>query len=410
MMRGIGARADRMLTSFTDRESMERSIRWVMGLILALLLLGLVMVYSARAVKADRLDGFHARPLFYHALKVGLGLLGMLAVIRFDYRALCRHYAKLWLGVVLLLVSVLLFGAQINGSRRWFLLFGNMFQPSEFAKPVMVIVTAALLVRAGDAVDTLRRGFLPPLAAASVIAGLILMEPDFGTAMITAFLAVLIMSIGGVKIRNFVLLGLVAAPLVCGFAYTRFAHVEARVERFIQRPVGGQVDLSLMAIGSGGVLGTGLGESRCKLGFIPECDSDFIFAVIGEELGLLGTTAVLLLYGLLLYHGLRVLMGIRNRFGFNVAAGMLLLVAVQAVVNVAVVLGVAPTKGLPLPFVSSGGSSLLALCLGMGLFLNIASKPDLPSVPVQDSWHTWLVSRFSADPSLRLQAGGNHDP
>ena len=410
MTRGLDGYAERVLTPFTDRESMERSVRWVMGSILTLLLLGLVMVYSARAIRSDRLMGFHARPLLFHAVKVGLGLLGMLAVMRFDYRVLCRHYAKLWVGAVLLLASVLFFGAQINGSRRWFLFFGNMIQPSEFAKPIVVIVTAALVVRAGDALRSFRKGFFPPLAAMAVVAGLILLEPDFGTSMITAFLVVLLLVIGGVRIRHFLLLGIVAAPLVCGFAYRHFAHVEDRVERFIQRPVGGQVDLSLVAIGSGGVFGAGLGESRCKLGFIPECDSDFIFAIIGEELGLLGTTAVLLLYCLLIYHGLRVLMGIRNRFGFYVAAGMLLLVVTQAVVNVAVVLGVAPTKGLPLPFISSGGSSLLALCLGMGLFLNIASKPDLPSVPVQDSWHTRWTSMFSMHPVLRLQAGGNHDP
>lgn len=394
MTETITRRADRSLTTFTDRESMERSARWVMGLILALLLVGLVMVYSARGVKADRMAGFHARPLLLHAFKVALGLMGMLAMMRFDYRALCRHYAKIGLGIVFLLGAVLLIGAQINGSRRWFLFFGNMIQPSEFAKPALLIVVAALVVRAGGAIESFRRGFLPPFAVAGLVSLLILMEPDFGTAMITAFLAVLLLVIGGAKIRHFILLGLLAAPLVCVFAYNHFGHVEDRVDRFLRRPAGGQVDFSLMAFGSGGILGRGLGESRCKLDFIAECDSDFIFAIIGEELGLLGTTAVVLLFGLLLYHGLRILLGIHNRFGFCVAAGMLLLVTVQAVVNMAVVMGMAPTKGLPLPFVSSGGSSMVALCMAMGLFLNVARKPDLPSVPIQDLWHARMVSWF----------------
>jgi cell division protein FtsW len=151
-----------------------------------------------------------------------------------------------------------------------------------------------------------------------------------------------------------------------------------------------------------------LGGSQCKLSFIPECESDFIFSIIGEEMGFVGTTLVIFLFAALIFHGTRIVRGIRNRFGFQMATGVLLLIAAQALVNIAVVVGMAPTKGLPLPFISSGGSSLIALMLGTGLFLNIARNPDLPSEIIRDELCEPLFQRVSL-PNLLVSEGGNDD-
>ena len=371
MMQAITGPFEKMIESFTARDRMERSTRWVLGIVIALLMLGLIMVYSTMAVKAARFGGSPLDPLFNHAVKVALGLAAMLLMMRFDYRHLCRHYIKIWIAMVLTLTAVLLFGAELNGARRWFLFMGVMVQPSEFAKPALIVVMACLMIKAGGEIQTFFRGFLIPLTAASVVSFLILIEPDFGTSVIVGCLAVTLLVIGGVRIGHFLLVSVVLAPLIFGFASSSFGHILARILGFFNRPKGGQVDFSLTAIGSGGVLGQGLGASQWKLNYLPECESDFIFSIIGEELGFLGATLVIFLFLALIYHGLRILLGIRNRFGFLVATGVLLLISTQALVNIAVVVAMAPTKGIPLPFISSGGSSIIALLAGVGLFLNV---------------------------------------
>ena len=283
-----------------------------------------------------------------------------------------------------------------------------MVQPSEFAKLGLIIVLAGLMVKAGDQIQHFVRGTLPPLAGASVICVLILNEPDFGTSVIAGCLSITLLVVGGVTIHHFLVPTLVMLPLLFIYAYSSMGHVVARLGMFVDRPPGGQLDKSLMAIASGGLFGTGLGGSQWKLNFIPECDSDFIFAIIGEELGLAGTLAVALLFSGLIFFGIRIVLGIKNRFGFIMAFGVLLLVSAQALVNMAVVVGMAPTKGLPLPFISSGGSSLIALMMGMGLFLNIARNPDAGAEPVRDELCEYWLHRL-ASPFLKLTAGERDD-
>jgi cell division protein FtsW len=398
------------LETFTSRDEMERSSRWIFGLVMTLLMLGLVMVYSAKSVKSARLDGQPYAPLFSHGLKVGLGLAGMLLAMRIDYRVLGRHYLKIFLAVVAILLLVLIpgVGAEINGARRWFLVGGQMIQPSEFAKLGLIVVLAALMVRSGNRITQFARGTLPPLAAASVICFLILNEPDFGTSVIAGCLSITLLVVGGVTIRHFTVMTLILAPLLFIYAYGNLEHVAHRFGIFMDPPQGGQLDFSIMAIASGGLFGTGLGASYCKLYRIPECESDFIFSIIGEELGFLGTAAVVLIYVGLIFFGIRIVLGIKNRFGFIMAFGVLLLVSAQALVNIAVVVGLAPTKGLPLPFISSGGSSIIALMMGIGLFLNIARNPDAASEPVRDEFCEYWFHRL-ASPFLKLTPGERDD-
>jgi cell division protein FtsW len=300
-------------------------------------------------------------------------------------------------------------GTEINGARRWFVVMGIMVQPSEFAKLALIIVISALIIKAGDRLHSFSQGLVSPLIFTSVICFLILCEPDFGTTVITGCLALTLLVIGGVRIQKFLMLLLAFAPLLFFYAFHRLGHVEDRIMQFLDRQPGCQLDFSLMAIGSGGLSGVGLGGSQCKLNFIPECESDFIFSIIGEELGFIGTSLVIFLFAALIFHGSRIIRGIRNRFGFMMASGVLLLISAQALVNIVVVVGMAPTKGLPLPFISSGGSSLMALMMGTGLFLNIARNPDLQTEMIRDeqceSWFQRLTT-----PHVLVSEGGNDDP
>jgi len=386
------------IETFTTREEVERAGRWMLGLVAALLMIGLVMVFSARTVKAARLDSAALAPLLSHAVKVAIGLIGMLFMMRIDYRFWGRHYGKIFCLIMLILAAVLLpgVGARINGAQRWYLILGQMIQPSEFAKLGLIIVLSSLIVRAGKDIELFWRGTLPSLLAIAAVCMLILAEPDFGTAAMTGCLGLALLAIGGVRIKHFSSLFLVSAPLLFFYAHQKLDYVGVRIGKFLDRPLGGHVDFSLMALASGGALGKGLGASHLKLNFIPECESDFIFSIIGEELGFLGTALIILLFAGLIYHGMKVLLGIRNRFGFILATGILLMISGQALVNIAVVVGMAPTKGLPLPFISSGGSSMIALMMGVGLFLNIARHPDLSSEKVSDplveNWFDRIVS------------------
>ncbi len=373
---------------FTPKEQMERSAKWVLGTVAVLLMLGMVMVYSAKTIKSARLGGDPFNPLFSHAVKVGIGIAAMLVMMRIDYRSLGRHYGKLLIItlVVLLLVLVPGIGARINGARRWFLLSGVMVQPSEFAKLVLIVVVSSVVVKAGENITLFFKGLVPPLIACVPVCALILVEPDFGTTVIAGCLTVTLMAIGGVSIRQLAMFVGGTAPLLILFTHMRLGHVGSRLSEFMNPAETGQAGFSLMAMASGGFLGTGLGGSFCKLNFLAECESDFIFSIIGEELGFWGASMVIALFAVLIYHGIRILLGIRNRFGFMLATGILLLLSAQALVNVAVVIGMAPTKGLPLPFISSGGSSLIALMMAVGLFLNIAGKPDLSSEKINDEF------------------------
>jgi cell division protein FtsW len=382
------------IDTFTNREEIERASRWVFGLVMALLMVGLVMVYSAKSVKCARLAGDPMAPLLSHALKVALGLLGMLLMMRFDYRALGRHYGKIFCLMLIGLAGLYLFGREINGACRWYRILGITVQPSEYAKLGLIIVLASLIVRAGERIETFLHGTLPSLLAIAAVCLLILMEPDFGTTVITGGLALTLLVIGGVRKRHFFILSAAGAPALLLYAFNNLDYVVVRLEKFFNRPVGGHVDFSLMAMASGGPVGKGLGASHLKLNFIPECESDFIFSIIGEEMGFLGTGLVLFLFVGLLYFGIKILLGVRNRFGFIMATGVLLLIAVQALVNMAVVVGMAPTKGLPLPFISSGGSSLIALMMGVGLFLNIARNPDLSSEKIGDEFFEARLRRL----------------
>jgi cell division protein FtsW len=274
---------------------------------------------------------------------------------------------------------------KINGARRWYRFGLLSFQPSELFKVALCLYMADFFEREQARIKTFFKGFLQPVAIMGLAFALILAQPDFGTALLIAAMTFAMLYIAGIRMIHVLPGALASAPLVVYLVLK----VPERIERILaflnpwQDPQGAgyQVIQSLMALGSGGLFGIGLGNSRQKLLFLPEANNDFVFAIIGEELGLVGCTGVILLFVLLFWYGVRVARRAPDLFSSLLVFGLTLMIGIQAVVNIAVVTCSAPTKGLALPFVSSGGSSLAATMVAMGLILNVASKVEIDTAP-----------------------------
>jgi cell division protein FtsW len=356
---------------------------WLFGVMVVLLSIGVVMVYSASAIMAA--DRFHDPYLFlkkqlFWAL---LGSLGLLAVLRVDSRRLERLQWPILIaaGVLLVLVLVPPFAQPINGTRRWFRLGLVSFQPAELAKLALVIYLAAYLARRHDGLESFWRGLLPPLGIAGALALLVLAQPDLGSCLTLIIVTFGLLFLAGGRTRHLALLFALALPvliLVVRLAPYRLRRITTFVDPWADPRGGGfQIIQSWLALGSGGLIGRGIGESKQKLFYLPEAHTDFIFAVIGEELGFLGAIALLALFVVLIWRGLRVGVRAPDAFGAYLALGITVLIATQTLVNLGVVTGSLPTKGLPLPFISFGGSSLLMTMLSAGVLLNISQHANV---------------------------------
>ncbi len=347
--------------------------RWMMATVLLLTLFGLMMVFSASAVVSVRASGSFTGFLFKQAVATVLGLGLLFAATRFDYRRL-RH--PLVVFGLLAVCAVLLLLVLLGGNQRWLNFGGFSFQPSELTKLALLIYLADLLVRKGDRLDQVRPVLARCLALLALYAGLIYLQPDFGTAASVLLIAFCLFFIAGVPPRYLGTLAVGGGALMLGLAL-RADYRWRRIVAFLNPeadPLGQnfQVNQSLIAVGAGGVHGAGLGESSQKLFFLPAAHTDFIFAVVGEELGFLGCMALVAAFLILLWRGVRVALRAPDPFGAYLAAGITLSLVLQAFLNMGVVLGLLPTKGLPLPFVSYGGSSLLISLLAAGLALNVS--------------------------------------
>jgi len=343
-------------------------------------LFGIVMVYSASAVLS--MERYHSP---YHflakqitALVLGFGL--MLAAMHFDY----RRYRHRWLilgsllAVVALLVLALLTPSE--PVRRWISLGAFSFQPSELAKPVLVLFLAAFLDARAAEINDWRRTLVPCALVVGGVAFLIYLQPDLGTAAAVGLSGGILLYLAGLRSRYLAAgaaLGLVAFIVMIFQANYRVQRLVAFLHPS-DDPLGAgfQIRQSILSFGSGGIQGTNLGEGRQKLFFLPEPHTDFIYSVIGEELGLIGTSLVLLAFVLLLWRGIRAALRAPDRFGYLLGMGLTLFLAVQAALNMGMVLGLLPTKGLPLPFVSYGGSSLMVGLLSVGVILNISQHSN----------------------------------
>jgi cell division protein FtsW len=359
---------------------MARKLKSDKVLFLATLLLvcsSVVMVYSASAVLA--MNRFN-QPYFFlikQGMWAALGLAAMSLAMRFDYRNY-RQPSFIWLafGVVMAALVAVLFMAPINGSRRWFGVGGFGIQPSELAKLSAIIFIAALLERRMERIDDVPYALVPIGIVVGALVGLILLEPDYGTALTVLVIAMAMVFAAGISYRY------VAGAILCGLPilYLVLMGAAYRRRRLMafwdpwSDPLGDgfQVIQSMIAVGAGGLAGRGFMSGLQKLFYLPEPHTDFIYAVIGEEFGLIGTTLVLACFVVIAWRGFRISTQAPDRFGAFLAIGLTTMIVVQAFFNISVVLGLVPTKGIPLPFVSAGGSSLLISLIGMGILLNVS--------------------------------------
>lgn len=347
-----------------------------------LVLFGMVMIYSSSGVLAEQRMGDSAYFLKRQMLWVLLAIPMVWTASQLSYTRWRSWLPLLTAGMFLLLILVLLptVSREINGSRRWLSLWGLSVQPSELAKLFCVFYVAHHLAKKGERIVHWREGILPPLVMSTWIAALIMVEPDFGTAASLLLIVGALFFLGGIPIRHLATVTLLGLPILLALAVGN-AYRRERLLTFLdpwRDPMGDgfQIIQSFLALGGGGALGVGLGEGRQKLFYLPEPHTDFIFAVTGEELGLWGTVLLAGLYLALLVKGFRLAMRTDEPFGRLLASGLTLMVILPALLNMGVVTGLLPTKGLPLPLVSYGGSSLLANLLAVGLLFSISRSPN----------------------------------
>jgi cell division protein FtsW len=355
--------------------------KWLFAAAVGLALFGIVMVYSASAVMADRQNNNQYFYVIKQALWTTIGFGAMLVAMHFDYRRLRNRRLVIALFAItsMMLMTVFAF-PRINGAHRWIRIAGFSIQPSELSKLALAIFLARFLEqRAGDE-GLFWRTFVPCVLATAFLAGLVVAEPDLGTALMLAVICLVMCFTAGARLIH---LGVVAAPaLVAVIGLLIF--VPWRLQRMITfldpwadpQNKGFQVVQSLIAVGSGGVNGLGFAQGKQKMFFLPFAHSDFIFAVVGEELGLFGALIVVAIFGLFLWRGMRAALQAPDRFGMLLGIGIVTSIVAQALFNVSVVLSLVPTKGIPLPFISYGGSSLVPTLIAVGILLNISQYAD----------------------------------
>ena len=347
-------------------------------LTLALSLAGLVMVFSASAVVASNRFQDPSYFLKRQLAWLALGLALMHITSRIDY-ALWKKLAIPLLGVtggLLALVLIPSIGVLAKGARRWLRVGPILLQPTEIAKVVTVIYLAAYLAAKEDRLLSFQRGVLPPLILVGAMCGLILLQPDLGSVVVIGLVMFSLLFLAGAKLSHLVGLVLCGLPVVLGLILSS-SYRRQRLMTFLApwkdaSDAGFQVTQSFLAFGSGGPFGVGLGEGKQKLFFLPEAHTDFVLALVGEELGFLGTAALMMLFLAFVIRGFSIAARARMPFGYFLGMGITLLIATQTLINAGVVTGLLPTKGLTLPFVSYGGSSLVISLIGVGILLSIS--------------------------------------
>jgi cell division protein FtsW len=352
---------------------MKAAVTMLVFCVAALLALGMVMLYSSSMGMAQVGTHYLAMQLVWCVF----GLAAAVVTTLVDYRQLKRIW---WvpLGIAVLMLALVLFTGKVNGARRWFKFGGMSLQPSEFAKVALIIALAWYGEHFQRQMPQWKRGILIPGLLIGLTVGLIFKEPDVGNALVLASVSGILLLIAGIRLKYFLPPVLAVAVGVGVFIY----HNPMRSERIYswlhleetRRDKGRQAYEAMVALGSGGLTGKGLGDGRQKLGFVPFHHTDFIFSIIGEELGLVATALVVVAFIAIVFCGTYIAMNARDTFGLLLGAGITFLIGLQAFINIGVVTSALPNKGLPLPFISYGGSNLLAMLASVGLLLNIARQ------------------------------------
>lgn len=354
----------------------DRGLVWIT---LLLIFVGIVTVYTASVHIAEHSFGGSHVFLKRNAVRALCGLVALLFAYRIDYRSYRRHARKAVLLAIAMLAITLIFGTTIRGMRARLM----MFQPGEIAKLALVFYMADVLARRQDELRDFVHGLLPRLVLVGVIVGLILLQPDFGNALAVSVLSLVLLFLGGARLLHIGGLGAIAAA-GSWFAIRHVPHIVARwsvwrassdltLDGLDTQGAGYQIYQSLVALGSGGVLGRGVGESMQRA-FIPDPYTDFAFSIWGEEFGLVGTVAVVAIFAFFMVKGLRIARRAPDLYGMILASGLTAMITVYALVNIGVATATLPTTGLPLPFVSYGGSSLVVNMAAIGVLLNMSKR------------------------------------
>lgn len=326
--------------------------------VLLLLSIGLVMVLSASSPSALAESGDSYSYFSKQLIFAILGIIAMLFISKVDYRFYQKFYKHAWWIALILLALVLLAGREVNGAKRWIYITQTLsFQPSEIVKLLMIIFYAGILMKNRDQLDSYGKGFIRHMCLLGPIIGLLLLQPHFSASIVIIGICAIMMIMAGCKFSHFVLTGsVVGIPAIIGLVFLEPYRLK-RVITFLDpwqdaTGDGWQVIQSLYAIGSGGLFGAGLGDSKQKFLYIPEPHNDFIFSILGEELGFIGCAIVLILFAIFIWRGVLIAMRAPDMFGSLVAIGITALVAIQVIINVAVVTSSMPATGMPLPFFS----------------------------------------------------------
>ncbi|MDO3679074.1 putative lipid II flippase FtsW [Paenibacillus ehimensis] len=343
---------------------------------IVLVCFGLVMIFSASSPQAVLKHGNASYYLFKQGMFALVGGFFLLLFMRLPIQLWKRAAPFLLLTTLLLLILVLICGTNINGAKRWFAVGGLNFQPAEYAKLAIIVYLAALISRKGEAVRVFKTGLLPLVIAVGIVLLLVLLQPDFGTVIILGFIAGAVIVTGGVDLRHLLVLALGLLPvlvlLVVGKSY-RLERLVSFVAPFDHRTDSGyQLVQSLYALGHGGVTGSGLGQSVQKLFYLPEAHTDFIAAVIGEELGFIGTLLLFAMFFVFILQGFMAAFKSEDPFAFLLGMGIVTMIGIQFVLNIGAVTGSLPITGVPLPFISYGGSSLVSCMACTGILLSIS--------------------------------------
>ncbi len=348
---------------------------------LLLVFVGLVMVFSASAVMAK--EKYHSG-YFFLLRQMGWAIAGFIAMMigmRIDYKRL-KHPAVVFsmLGLTTLMLISVFFLDRAHNTHRWIHFAGFSFQPSELAKPVLILFLAFFLENRTRSMDDLRNTLIPAVIPTAVFVGLIVFQPDLGTAIACAAITGCILFVAGLRFR-YLGYAFLASLLPLYFLIFHVAYRRDRILAFLHpysdpQGRGFHIIQSLIAVSTGGLTGVGLMEGKEKLFYLPEPHTDFIFSVLGEELGLVGCLLVVLLFATLLWRGIRTALHTQDMFGRFLAVGITSMVVVQAFINISVVLGLMPTKGIPLPLISYGGSSLFITLACVGVLLNVTKQAE----------------------------------
>jgi len=355
--------------------------RWMFTVTAILVFVGLVMIFSASAVMAKERFGSAYEFLLKQLVFAVAGFAAMILAMKVDYKRL-QHPALVFsfLGATSLLLVSVFFLDRAHGTHRWFHVGPVSLQPSELAKPALILFLAWFLQNKTKSMDDWRNTLLPAVAPTMVFLGLIVFQPDLGTAIACAGITACVLFVAGIRLRWFGY-GLAAAVLPLYFLIFHVAYRRDRILAFWNpyadpKGFGFHIIQSLIAVATGGVTGVGLMEGKQKLFYLPEPHTDFIFAVTAEELGLVGALAVIVLFAIFLWRGTRAALRTQDNFGRFLAVGITSMIVLQAFINISVVLGLMPTKGIPLPFVSYGGSSLFVTLMCVGVLLNITKQAE----------------------------------